>query len=109
EELVRRVPSVEQVRFTNSGTESTMLAVWVARAFTGRPTVIKAIGGYHGSYPELDRGIRPGFFPAGVPDSTPVRAVPFNDLAALRRELDACAGSCAAVILEPVLGSGGVI
>ena len=109
EELVRRVESVERIRFTNSGTESTMLALWAARAFTGRPTVIKAIGGYHGSVPELDKSIRPGSLPAGVPEPGHVRAVPFNDTGALRRAVDECAGSLAAVILEPVLGSGGAI
>jgi glutamate-1-semialdehyde 2,1-aminomutase len=109
EELIRRVPSVELVRFTNSGSESTLIAVWAARAFTGRPTVIKAIGGYHGCVPELDRGLREGAFPPGLPSSTPVRAVPFNDQAALRTEIEEAGNSLAAVLLEPVLGSGGVI
>jgi glutamate-1-semialdehyde 2,1-aminomutase len=109
EELIRRVPSVELVRFTNSGSESTLIAVWAARAFTGRPTVIKAIGGYHGCVPELDRGLREGAFPPGLPESTPVRAVPFNDQAALRTEIEEAGNSLAAVLLEPVLGSGGVI
>ena len=108
-ELIARVPSVERVRFTNSGSESTLIGVWAARAFTGRPTVIKAIGGYHGCVPELDRSLRTGAFPPGVPDVTPVRAVPFNDHEALRTAIDDARDSLAAVMLEPVLGSGGVI
>ena len=109
EELVRRVESVDRVRFTNSGSESTLIALWAARAFTGRPAVIKAIGGYHGCVPELDRSIRPGAFPPGLPDSSPVIAVPFNDREALRTAIDSTGDSLAAVFLEPVLGSGGVI
>jgi glutamate-1-semialdehyde 2,1-aminomutase len=109
EELIRRVDSVEHVRFTNSGSESTLIALWAARAFTGRPTVIKAIGGYHGCIPELDRSIRPGSFPPGVPESSPVIAVPFNDPEALRAAVDEAGDALAAVFLEPVLGSGGVV
>jgi glutamate-1-semialdehyde 2,1-aminomutase len=109
EEIVRRVESVEHVRFTNSGTESNQIALWAARAFTGRPLVIKAIGGYHGSVPELDKSIRPGFLPPGVPETAPVRAVPFNDPDALRKAVEECSASLAAVVLEPVLGSGGVV
>ena len=109
EELVRRVESVERVRFTNSGSESTLIALWAARAFTGRPLVIKAVGGYHGCVPELDRSIRPGAFPPGLPDSSPVVAVPFNDRDALRAAIESAGDSLAAVFLEPVLGSGGVI
>ena len=109
EELIQRVPSVELVRFTNSGSESTLIAVWAARAFTGRPSVIKAIGGYHGCVPELDRGLREGQLPPGLPETTPVRAVPFNDAGALRTAIEEAGDSLAAALLEPVLGSGGVI
>jgi glutamate-1-semialdehyde 2,1-aminomutase len=109
EEIIRRVHAVDLVRFTNSGTESTMIAVWAARAYTGRPLVIKAIGGYHGCSPELDRSIRPGTFPAGLPESAPVLAVPFNDADALRAAAEEAGDTLAAVILEPVLGSGGVV
>jgi glutamate-1-semialdehyde 2,1-aminomutase len=109
EELVRRVASVERVRFVNSGTEATMTAVRAARAFTGRPVVVKVSGGYHGSYPDLDVTLRPGFQPAGVPESTPTRTVPYNDPDALEAVLGQTAGECACVIMEPVLGSAGVI
>jgi glutamate-1-semialdehyde 2,1-aminomutase len=109
EELVRRVDSVERVRFVNSGTEAAMTAVRVARAFTGRPVVIKVTGGYHGSYPDLDITLRPGFTPAGVPESTPTRTVPYNDPDALEAVLGQAAGECACVIMEPVLGAAGVV
>jgi len=109
EELIRRVESVERVRYTNSGSESTQIALWAARAFTGRTVVIKAIGGYHGCVPELDRSIRPGAFPPGLPESAPVLAVPFNDADALRAAIEEAGDALAAVFLEPVLGSGGVV
>ena len=109
EELVRRVPSVERVRFVNSGSEATMTAVRVARALTGRPGVIKISGGYHGSYPDLDVTLRPGFQPAGVPESTPTQTVPYNDPDALEAALGGSAGECACVIMEPVLGAAGVV
>jgi glutamate-1-semialdehyde 2,1-aminomutase len=109
EELVRRVESVERVRFTNSGSESALIALWAARAYTGRPIVIKAIGGYHGCVPELDRSIRPGAFPPGLPESSPVVAVPFNDRDALETAIESAGDALAAVFLEPVLGSGGVV
>ncbi len=48
--LADRIPSVEQVRFTNSGTEAVMVAIHAARAYTGRPTIVKFEGSYHGSY-----------------------------------------------------------
>jgi len=109
EELVRRVASVERVRFVNSGSEATMAAVRVARAITGRPGVIKVSGGYHGSYPDLDVTLRPGFQPAGVPDSTPTRTVPYNDPDSLEAALGGTAGECACVIMEPVLGAAGIV
>lgn len=109
QELIRRVDSVERVRFTNSGSESTLLAVWAARAYTGRPTLIKTIGAYHGCIPELDRSLRPGYWSPGVPEASAVRAVPFNDEAALRAAVHESGEELAAVILEPVIASGGVI
>src|SRR4051794_14997824 len=108
-EIVRRVPSVDRVRFTNSGTESNLIMVWAARAFTGRETIVKGTGGYHGCVPELDRGIRPGTLLPGLPASTPVVAVPYNDADALADAVAAAGDDLAAILLEPVLGSGGVV
>ncbi len=105
EMLVERVPSVEQVRFTNSGTEATMAALRLARAFTGRPRVARFEGGYHGTH---DYTATPG---AGIPDAVDelVVTLPFNDVAGCGERLVEVADSLAAVIVEPVLGAGGVI
>ena len=105
EVLVERVASVDQVRFTNSGTEATMAAMRLARAFTGRPVVARFEGGYHGTH---DYTATPG---AGIPDPIGglVVTLPFNDIAGCEQRLAEVAGSLAAVIIEPVLGAGGVI
>jgi glutamate-1-semialdehyde 2,1-aminomutase len=109
--LAARIASVERVRYTNSGTEAAMLAVRVARAFTGRRTIIKADGGYHGFYDGLWPATVPGQadggpgIPAGV--AACVAAVKFNDLVDLDRVCAAAGGDLAAIILEPMLGAGG--
>jgi glutamate-1-semialdehyde 2,1-aminomutase len=94
EVLVERFPAVERVRFTNSGTEAAILALRIARAVTGRRTVICFDGGYHGTAPP---------FAGADPDA---RRVPYNDLDAVRDALDE---TIAAVFAEPFLGSGGVV
>ncbi len=105
EVLVERVSSVDHVRFTNSGTEATMAAFRLARAFTGRPTVARFEGGYHGTH---DYSATPG---AGVPDliGDLVITLPFNDISGCEERMASVAGSLAAVIIEPVLGAGGVV
>ena len=105
EVLVERVASVEQVRFTNSGTEATMAALRLARAFTGRPSVARFEGSYHGTH---DYSATPG---AGIPDSIDdlVVTLPFNDIAGCEERMAEAGDSLAAVIVEPVLGSGGVV
>ncbi|MGI9657515.1 MAG: aspartate aminotransferase family protein [Gaiellaceae bacterium] len=109
EEIVRRVDSVEQLRFTNSGTEATMGATRIARATTGRDVVIKTIGGYHGSFPDLDYGLQPEAYPAGIPSASPIRLIHYNDSDALEAVLADSAGNCAALIIEPVMGTAGII
>lgn len=109
EVICARVPSVEQLRFTNSGTEATMLALRAARAYTGRAGIIKLLGSYHGSHdlaaatadPEADRGI-----PAGLRQD--LFFAPFNDLVAMEALLQAHAGAIAAIIVEPVPNAGGI-
>jgi glutamate-1-semialdehyde 2,1-aminomutase len=102
--MCERVPSVERIRFTNSGTEGTMMAIRGARAFTGREVIIKVEGGYHGTHDAVSSG-------AGIPRGTleATIQIPFNDAAALERALTDRSGQVAAVIVEPVMGSVGMI
>ncbi len=92
--LAGRLPAVDLVRFTNSGSEASVLAVRLARHVTGRDRIVAFSGGYHGTGERFadpsDRTIR----------------LPYNDLAALRAGVDETA---AAVFAEPFLGSGGVV
>ena len=122
--LCRRVPSLERVRFTNSGTEASMMALRGARGFTGRPLVAKIEGGYSGSldgqmvstHPPADRAgdaARPNAVPASLglaPGSTEgVLIIPFNDIEASVRLIEQARDRLAAVIVEPVMGSAGMI
>lgn len=120
EHLVDRVPGIDQVRFCNSGTEATMLAIRAARAFTGKSVILKMDGGYHGSHdtarvngsPDMTARDRPASFaepgvPQGVIDD--VVCVPFNDPAAAEEVMADQADRLAAVIVEPLLGAGGLI
>src|ERR671910_290556 len=111
ERIVDRVASVEKVRFTNSGTEAVMMAVRAARAFTGREKIIKAEGGYHGmweqvpvSWPQDDLPGRRTGTPEGVREL--VRLVDYNDVAGLEAAMDEDGEDIAAIILEPVTGTG---
>jgi len=120
-ELARMIcaalPSIERVRFVNSGTEAVMSAVRLARGFTGRPGVLKFDGCYHGHADALlvqagsGAAALPQASSAGVPDDT-VRhtySVPFNDIAAARAAILAHAGELAAVIVEPVPANMGLV
>jgi glutamate-1-semialdehyde 2,1-aminomutase len=122
--LCERVPSLDQVRFCNSGTEATMFAMRLARAYTGRPKIARIEGGYHGTHDQAEVSTHPDPAAAGPadrpraqPDSigTPAWALeqtvvlPFNDSDAAERILREEGGSVAAVILEPIIGAGGVI
>jgi glutamate-1-semialdehyde 2,1-aminomutase len=101
-QIVALVPSVEQLRFTNSGTEASALAFTVARVVTGRSKLLMARYGYHGSLLEFETGS----FGREGPLTYLAR---FNDLQDFEAVLDAHGHEIAAVFLEPVLGSGGVI
>jgi glutamate-1-semialdehyde 2,1-aminomutase len=104
EEIRRRLPSVEQIRFTNSGTEATMFALRAARAFTGRPLVAKFEHAYHGTHDTVVAGT-PGV-PAAV--SELVIELPWADPEGVERALAGREGQLAAIIIEPVQGAGGV-
>jgi glutamate-1-semialdehyde 2,1-aminomutase len=122
--LCDRVPSLDAVRFCNSGTEATMFAMRLARAFTGRPKIARIEGGYHGTHDYAEVSTHPVVSEAGAPDApiarpdsigTPEWAVeqtvvlPFNNADAAEAIIRRVGGQLAAVILEPIIGAGGVI
>ena len=122
--LCERVPSVDAVRFCNSGTEATMFALRLARAFTGRPKIARIEGGYHGTHDYAEVSTHPTVDEAGPPDApiarpdsigTPHWAVentvvlPFNNPDAAEAIIRQEGKELAAVILEPIIGAGGVI
>jgi glutamate-1-semialdehyde 2,1-aminomutase len=104
EEIRRRLPSVERVRFTNSGTEATMFAIRAARAFTDRPLLAKFAKAYHGTHDTALAGS------PGVPDgiSNLVVELPWDDADGLEAALTGRERDVAAIIIEPVQGAGGV-
>lgn len=109
-ELTAAVPSLEKVRFVNSGTEAVMSAVRLARGYTGRDLIVMFEGCYHGHSDSVlastshraSAGI-----PTGVAQNTLL--VPYNDVGALKRCLEGNLNQVAAVVVEPVAGSMGVI
>ena len=122
--IVERMPSVDLVRFANSGTEAVMMAIRVARAYTGRPLIAKAEGGYHGTWDDVTVSVAPPRDECGpVERPTPyldskglnpkvaetTLVIPFNDLDNARAILEPVADQLACVIVEPVLGAGGMI
>jgi len=100
--LAQRVRSIEQVRFCNSGTEAGMLAAHVARRMTGRKLILMARHGYHGSYDDLEVGL------AGHEGERTMLA-DFGDAHAFEALLSERGKEIAAVFLEPVLGSAGIV
>ena len=121
--LTDRVPSVDLVRFTNSGTEGTMMAIRAARAFTGREKMAKFEGGYHGAHEYVSVSVRPpadkldpsGPTPIpehpGLPQSIldQVIVLPYNDLDWCERVLRQNASEIACLIMEPVMSSFGYL
>jgi glutamate-1-semialdehyde 2,1-aminomutase len=122
EELCRRF-QLEQVRYTNSGTESTMSAIRVARAATGRDDIVKIEGSYHGHHDPVMFSVVPNADlmggreqPASAPMSLGIphylvghtHSVPFNDLEVLSRLLDERADEIACMIIEPVMMNIGI-
>ncbi len=124
QELTRRVPSCEQVRFANSGTEATMMAIRGARAFTGRAKLAKFEGSYHGTHDWVQVSIAPAGAEAGSrkrPRAVPAGAgvppavlrhvvvLPWNEPEACVRLIERHAAELACVIVEPLQGIGGLI
>ncbi len=107
------VPSMEMVRMVSSGTEATMSAIRLARGFTGRDSIIKFEGCYHGHSDSLLVKAGSGLLTQGVPSSAGVPAdfakhtltLPFNDIAAVEQMLNEVGQEVACIIVEPVAGN----
>jgi glutamate-1-semialdehyde 2,1-aminomutase len=122
--LCERIPSVEQVRFTNSGTEAAMMALRAAKAFTGKNKIGKMEGGYHGSADHAYVSVRPDIAKAGPPASprslsdscgispktmSEVVVMPFNNADAIASIVAKERKNLACLIVEPMLGNAGII
>jgi glutamate-1-semialdehyde 2,1-aminomutase len=121
--LCERVPSIERIRFANSGTEAVMLALKLARAYTGRSRIAKFEGFYHGYYDYVQVSFNSGpntWGPADAPRSVPssggladsvveedVLVLPFNDRAAVERALEEHGRELAALIADPLSNRAG--
>ncbi|NMO98073.1 glutamate-1-semialdehyde 2,1-aminomutase [Paenibacillus lemnae] len=115
--LKEAIPSMDKVRFVNSGTEAVMTTIRVARAYTKRSKIIKFAGCYHGHSDLVLVAAGSGPSTLGIPDSAGVPAsiahevitVPFNDLHGLREALDKWKDEVAAVMVEPIVGNFGMV
>jgi glutamate-1-semialdehyde 2,1-aminomutase len=117
EMVIDAVPSIEMVRFVNSGTEACMSVLRLMRAFTGREKIIKFEGCYHGHADMFLVKAGSGVATLGLPDSPGVPksttgntlTAPFNNLEAVKNLFEENPGEIAGVILEPVVGNAGFI
>jgi glutamate-1-semialdehyde 2,1-aminomutase len=122
--LTERIPSIETVRFTNSGTEATMNAVRAARAFTGRTKLAKFEGAFHGTHDTVmvsvtpdpaaagnRRRPKPVAWSSGIPRETVKQVVvlPWNDADACEGIIEREATHLAALIVDPLMGIGGIL
>jgi glutamate-1-semialdehyde 2,1-aminomutase len=121
--LCDRIPSMDTVRFTNSGTEGTLMAIRAARALTGRPKIAKFEGAYHGAHEYVAVSVQPPAAkldpsgPTAIPEypgqppsvAADVVVLPYNDLAGSERRLRAHAAELACLIMEPVMSSFGYV
>jgi len=122
--IQERVPSVEQLRFVNSGTEAAMFALRAARAFTGRAKIAKFEGGFHGTYDLAQVSVRtpveklgPKEAPLSIPEAAGIHqenadqvvVLPFNDQENVKRILGRHKGEIAALIVEPIPAMAGMI
>ncbi|HOO53255.1 MAG TPA: glutamate-1-semialdehyde 2,1-aminomutase [Methanothrix sp.] len=117
ERIVGHYPSIDMLRFVNTGTEATMAALRIARGYTGRDKIVKVEGGFHGAHDSVLVKAGSGATTLGIPDSLGVPKdtakntlqIPYNDLGAIEAALTEFDGEVAAVIMEPVLGNIGPI
>src|SRR5215831_914757 len=121
--LAARLPSIDQVRFANSGTEAVMIALKAARAFTGRPKIAKCEGAYHGSYDYAEVSLDPtpaawgGNAPVSVAyaKGTPtnvladVVTIPFNDIEGATSLIRAHGHELACVLVDPMPNRAGLV
>ncbi|MDY6764785.1 MAG: glutamate-1-semialdehyde 2,1-aminomutase [Halobacteria archaeon] len=115
--LADHVPSIDMVRFVNTGTEATMSAIRAARGYTGKNKIIKIEGGFHGAHEGVLVKAGSGPSTLGTPDSAGVPRsftkhtlqVPFNDIEAMTKAVEDYEGDLAAVIMEPMMGNSGPI
>lgn len=115
--LKEAIPSMDKVRFVNSGTEAVMTTIRVARAYTKRNKIIKFAGCYHGHSDLVLVAAGSGPSTLGIPDSAgiptsiahEVITVPFNDASALKEALDRWGDDVAAVMVEPIVGNFGMV
>jgi len=115
--IISALPSIEVVRFVNSGTEATMSAIRLARAATSRSKIVKFIGCYHGHADSLLVAAGSGAATFAVPDSAGVPnafaettiVLPYNNLASVERLLNQHGGDVAAIIVEPIAGNMGYV
>lgn len=117
EKICAVYPSIEKIRFVNSGTEATMGAIRAARGFTGKKKILKFEGCYHGHADSFLVKAGSGAATLGIPDSAGVTeaavvdtvTVPFNDIQAVQSVVEKYRGDIAAVIIEPVVGNMGCV
>ncbi len=117
EMIAAAIPSIQKVRLVNSGTEATMSAIRLARAFTNRSKIIKFDGCYHGHVDSLLVKAGSGVATLGLPDSAGVQqqdcistiSVPYNDCETVQQVLERNRAEIAAVIVEPVAGNMGTV
>lgn len=116
--LIREAfPSMERIRFVNSGTEAVMTTIRVARAYTNRTKIIKFEGCYHGHSDLVLVAAGSGPATLGIPDSAgipqsianDVITVPFNDIDAFEQALKQFGNEIAAVLVEPIVGNFGIV
>lgn len=117
EKIIKLIPSVEKVRFVNSGTEATMSAVRLARAYTKRKKIVKFEGCYHGHADHFLSKSGSGLATLAIPSSLGIPeevvyntiTLPYNDLDALEHLFKVSGDEIAAIIVEPIAGNMGVV
>lgn len=121
--LASRIPAMEQVRFVNSGTEAVMFAIKAARAFTGRSSIVRFEGAYHGSYDWAETGRdclhandgsgrrvpRPGYKGAPPAVADGVLVLDFNDVENIEQSLAPRAADIAAILIDPMPSRAGLL